>query len=135
MFVNTVTHRGGRGAWPTRRAKRQYPAYSSAAQRRRPGCIGQRMPSYWRTGVLRQVMGARNVWRGRNPAATLGRLARPKKRAGRLHRGWWQSSSHRRDSRIPDVDRVRWKYRDDDHGNSVSTDHKTVEVLCEHHKV
>ena len=45
-FINTVTHRGRRGAHPARREEEEYREYLTDEQRRGTGCIGGRMPPY-----------------------------------------------------------------------------------------
>jgi NADPH:quinone reductase-like Zn-dependent oxidoreductase len=45
-FINTVTHRGRRGARLARREERAYREYVSDEQRRQSGCIAGRMPPY-----------------------------------------------------------------------------------------
>jgi hypothetical protein len=44
--INTVTHRGCRGARPARREEGEYREYLTDEQRGRSGWIGSRMPSY-----------------------------------------------------------------------------------------
>ena len=52
--INTVTHRGCRGARPARREEGEYREYLTDEQHGRPGWIGIRMPSYLWSWPLRQ---------------------------------------------------------------------------------
>ena len=45
-FINTVMHRGRRGARPARREEGEYREYLTDEQRSGTGCIGGRMPLY-----------------------------------------------------------------------------------------
>ena len=51
-FINTVTHRGRRGARPARREEGEYREYLTDEQRRGTGCIGGRMQTNFRDTTL-----------------------------------------------------------------------------------
>src|SRR5438093_497358 len=51
-FINTVTHRGRRGAPLTRRDDREYREYLREEQRSQRGCIGGRMQLEFHHGLL-----------------------------------------------------------------------------------
>jgi hypothetical protein len=54
--INTVTHRGRRGARLARREEGEYREYVTDEQGREAGCIGGRMPPYVWKSALRFVL-------------------------------------------------------------------------------